>query len=182
MERDSEYSGLTYEILDMSPAQLHHGQRALQGLKRVELKLNAKANHSHSSDEATPWSIVLRRGLLAEALAAAHQLEERSILLDKPDVTNNGMTTHIPDLEKLVGTNTWAALRCVTLGYMAVKLDSLLKFLNRHARTLRKIRMIQMEILANDELATEPFSEEKWAQTYGSEGRNKVAAVVMSIE
>lgn len=200
IERGSDFSGLSYHVLNMSPTELHHAKRALQGLKKIELKFNSKSpSRKHPWVELPSWDVVLNKGLLPEALAACTQLEELSIMLDKTNccthdpATNEHtcggfegpayqtVTIRIPQLKKLVGTHTWTALRSVTLGHMAVDEGDLLNFLNRHAHTLRRLRMVQMEVIT-DKVAdvTEAFSEERWAQTYA--GGNNVRLDSLIIE
>ena len=189
IERGSDFSGISYHVLDMSPTQLHHAKRALQGLKKIELKINGKSpsrKYKYTDPPELPsWDVVSNKGRLAEALAASTRLEELSIMLDKTNccthdpVTGSHTcgnfegpayqtdTTRIPQLEKLVGTHTWTALRSVTLGHMAIDEGDLLAFLNRHAQTLRRLRMVQMEVITDKGYdVTEPFSGYRWALTY----------------
>ena len=200
IDRGSDFSGISYTVLDMSRSELHHAQRALQGMKKIDLKLNSKTpNRQHPRGTVPSWAVVLNKGLLPTALATCTQLEELSIMLDKtacctPDPATNShtcgdfkgpayqkATIRILKLEKLVGGHTWAALRSVTLGYMAIDEGELLSFLNRHANTLRRLRMVQMEVITDkDADATEPFSEERWAQTYA--GGNNVRLNTLIIE
>ena len=162
-------------------------KRALQRLRKIDLKLNARHARDDSPytgpEHICPWPIILEMGCLAETLADCHYLEELNLMLDKPDESDNRKTTHIPNLEKLIGTYTLTALRSVTLGYMVVDEDKLLAFLNRQALTLQKLRMVQMSVLSDEEdLQTNPFTEDLWQQTYHPAGRKNVALNVLIIE
>ena len=111
VERASVYSGLSYDILNMTERQLFHTKRAFRNLTTISLQLNTSyptsrdyPPHLIQADGLEPWRDVLAKGHLAEALKEAYQLQVLSIIFDKPIAGKKDQRVRY--LEKLVGVHT----------------------------------------------------------------------------
>ena len=137
IERHSEASGLSYQVFDMSPSELHHTLRAFGHLRNLTLKLNTIKGPG-ASPGGLEWSDAIGKGSLAQACMAAQGLEKLDIQLDGPGTIAEeyGPPTKVLSLEKLIGTSVWPQLASVTLGWMMIPEKEFLAFFDRHRETL----------------------------------------------
>lgn len=145
IERDSDDSGISCDLLDMSPTELHHSLRAFSSLRNLRLKINTQSGHALSDLRGTRFRDVVRTGTIAKVCMAAVGLEALDIQLDGIDMmeVQAGYVRPVTTvaLEKLIGKSTWSKLTSVTLGWMKITKDDFLAFYNRQRHTLRRLNL-----------------------------------------
>lgn len=131
VQRDCRVSGLTLQLFNLLPRQLHHTTNAFSSLRSLSLKV-----HTLYADSNQDFQDNLSR--LSQVFASAKQLE----CLDfRFDMIPEFEFDIIPDFERIIGGLYWPKLRKVTFGYMNLTKPSFLKFFNKHCRTLRSLRL-----------------------------------------
>ena len=140
VQRDCRASGLTLQLFNLLPRQLHHTTNAFSSLKSLSLKV-----HTLYADSNQDFEDNLCR--LSQVFASAKQLECLDFRLDMiPDFEFDV----IPNFEKIIGGLYWPKLHKVTFGYMNLTEPSFLNFFNKHCQTLRSLRL--EEILLPEEI------------------------------
>lgn len=156
IQRDSENSGLSCQLFDMSPSELHHSLRVFRHLRTLTLKLNEMVGPG-TFQPGVSFDDVMRTGGLAQMCMAAQGLESLDVQLQGPckeDVRDGfvpGLVT-VASLNKLIGDSTWPKLTSVTLGWMMISKNDFLAFWNRQHHTIRRLTLIG--VLLVPEIAT----------------------------
>ena len=144
IERDSDDSGLSCQLFDMSPSELHHSLRAFNYLRNLTLKLNTLVG-PNTLQQGVQFADVMRTGALAQVCMAAQGLETLNIQLDGPNMmeVEEGYAPPVTTvaLEKLIGNSTWSKLTSLTLGWMEITKDEFLAFYDRQHHTLRRLNL-----------------------------------------
>jgi len=151
IERDSENSGLSCQLFDMSSSELHHSLRAFSYLRNVTLKLNTLVG-SDTLQRGVEFADVMRTGALAQVCMAAQGLETLNIQLDGPNSmeVEEGYAPPVITvaLGKLIGSSTWPKLTSVTLGWMEISKDEFLAFYDRQHHTIRRLNLSGVTLIS----------------------------------
>ena len=145
IECDSERSGLSHSILDMSSSELHHAINVFRNMRTIDLKIDSKTvgdrRPGMTGDQT--WPRTLESGSIAKILSAATHLETLKLELEDAFCDTPG---EIPSLTNLLGTETWPHLRHLRLGHMVLHENQFLKFFNRQCHTLQSLRLEQIAL------------------------------------
>ena len=176
VDSNSDYSGLSHSILDMSSSELRHATNAFRNLRTINLKIDSNPVHDCRPGKRGDhsWSQTLESGSIAVALSAATHLE--TLELEFNEVVF-GESTEVPSLAKLIGTGTRPHLRSVRLSHMVLFEDQYLKFFREHCKTLESLCLEQVALFTDD-WATQRKGYKtyrSWRHAFKAMGANELA-------
>ena len=175
VECNSELSGLSHSMFDMSTSELHHAINAFRNLRTINLRIDSKPVIDHQNPIFyMAWVETLALGNIAEILSAATHLEILVLMLDEVlcDPPNP-----VPSFANLVGTGTWPNLRSVSLGHMVVHEKEFLEFFDRHRQTLQSLRLEQMALFPGTKTTQSAGTKIRhpWGSTFQAMAANTIA-------
>ena len=156
---DSDCSGLSHSILNMSSSELHHTSNAFRNLRRISLKIDSKpVIDGEGLVFFELWSASLASGSIAKILGTATHLEHLELMLDDSfDEPPNAVDA----FAKFIGTTTWTHLRSLGLGHMVLHENEFLDLFNRHRQTLQSLRLDQVNLFPETRTTQSPENNNK---------------------